>query len=176
MDTEAVGYPRTQFFEEPTMIRIITAVFALTAVGCGASQTSQDLSHSGDQVVLERTPYAQAFAEAFDTYEQQVHLAMSLPYGSEAEAEAVIQTMSSQRFDGLLVANLEARGLSRADFANYLARDEAFFSQLRATYHGRIEHLASDVTRVRELVVVADDEADDEAEIAMLVEGAQSDR
>jgi hypothetical protein len=156
------------------MIRTLTVLIAIAGFGCSATPTHVAHSDAVDleqRTIEQRRPYAEAFVAAFQRYEADVARALTVEYSSEDSANAVIQSMTAQRFDGLLDVELERRGHSREDFADFLAQDEAFFSSLRANYHGRIDQLATQVTQVRGLVVVPSDPMLDELEAESAPDG-----
>ncbi|MEM9188852.1 MAG: hypothetical protein AAGF12_06735 [Myxococcota bacterium] len=105
-----------------------------------------------DQIAEEHQTYLEAFEEAHSTYRAQIDRALSLAYHSDAEAAAVVRSLSGARFDALLDTSLARRGRSTAELANYLASDPALFSMLRARYHGSVGRAEAELGQIHSLV------------------------
>jgi hypothetical protein len=124
------------------MKRIVLTVFVVLALGgCAAAHAHMVPERSG----VSGEAYAAALSEAFDAYEQEVQSAAKLTFGSPAEAAAVTQTLSMQRFDWQLKQALARHGVRTADLAHYAESHPAFADQQQRAYAGRLARLQSTI-------------------------------
>jgi len=118
------------------MNRSVTAlsVVVLLATGCGAQLAQSPYAHG----VTDDDRYAAALDEAFDRYDAEVAAAERMEFATEAEAQAVARTLAPRRFDVLLAASLQARGLSRRGLNVHAAHHPGFASAQEARFSGRL--------------------------------------
>jgi hypothetical protein len=135
------------------MRRIALLIGVLSLGGCAASQVQVA---KAPVAVESGSAYAAALAEAFDTYEHEVQTAATLTFGSEAEARAVMQTLSEARFDWALKQALARRGMTMADLARYAEANQAFLQEQQQSYAGRFARLQSTVETFAQHVRVLD--------------------
>ena len=132
------------------MKRIALTVFVVLALGgCAAAHAHMLPERSAG---LSGEVCAAALAEAFDAYEQEVQSAAKLTFGSAAEAHAVAQTLSVQRFDWELKQALAHHGLTMADLARYAETHPAFADQQQRAYAGRLDRIQSTVNSLAQHV------------------------
>src|SRR5687768_395194 len=119
---------------------VIASVLALSGCATAPVHLVQPRSVSAHAHV-----YAAALAEAFDMYESKVQDAAMLTYSSNAEAFAVMQTLSDRRFTWELQQALARRGLSISDLARYAEAHPTFVDEQQRLYTGRLERLEATV-------------------------------
>jgi hypothetical protein len=85
--------------------------------------------------------YAAALNAAFDAYSDEVYSAALLDYGSVAEAEAVVRTLSDRHFDLVLEQELAKQELTTADFASFAEANPNFFHAQQKAHWGKLQEL-----------------------------------
>jgi hypothetical protein len=135
------------------MKRIALLIGVLSLGGCAPSQVRVAPVPVAE---VSASTCAAALAEAFDVYEREVDTASTLTFGSEAEAYAVMQTLSEARFDWLLTQALARRGLTMADLARYAEANQAFLQEQQHSYAGRFARLQGTVATFAQHVRVLD--------------------
>lgn len=108
---------------------------AFTASACGASAVHGPEHVATRQLPTDNDRYADAFAEAFRTYEAEVEMAVSHTYASESEAFTVARSMNEAHFGRLLERALNHRGLTLHGFE----QQRAHHPELEATLHQRFD-------------------------------------
>src|SRR4029078_1887557 len=93
---------------------------ALSALlGCSASQATAPAAGSNRVEADVEATYAAGLEDAFEIYSDEIYSAALFDYGSAAEADAVVRTLSSRHFDQLLARSLAKRGLSTRGLATF---------------------------------------------------------
>jgi hypothetical protein len=114
----------------------LTVSIVLALGGCAVAEAHVASPHTA---AMDGEAYASALAEAFDAYEHEVDSASTLTFGSPAEAQAVMQTLSEARFEWQLRQALARRGVRMADLERYAELHPMFADQQQRTYEGRLE-------------------------------------
>lgn len=128
----------------------ILSVLAMPLVGCGASALSA--SSTPEHLRTDNDRYAEAYRAAFTTYESEVELAVSRTYSSRSEAEAVAASHMSQRFQGLLQSELNARGLTLRGFRVHSEHHPELVAALDTGYSNRLDELRGTALAIAERV------------------------
>jgi hypothetical protein len=132
----------------------LTVCIVLALGGCAAAEAHVVSPHTA---AMDGEAYASALAEAFDAYEHEVDSASTLTFGSPAEAEAVMQTLSEARFEWQLRQSLARRGVRMADLARYAELHPTFADQQQRAYAGRLDHAQMKVQELAQHVRSMDD-------------------
>ena len=115
----------------------LSVVFILGAAllgGCGAQLANSPYA----QGVTDGDRYDAAIDEAFDRYDAEVAEAERLSFATELEAQAVAHTLSPRRFDVLLAASLQERGLTRRGLNVYATHHPEFADAQASRFEGRL--------------------------------------
>jgi len=122
-------------------LRRHVAFLALSAmVGCGASHAASPSASNAAREDAEVT-YAAGLQEAFEVYSDEVYAAALFDYGSTAEADAVVRTLSTRHFDQLLARSLAKRGLSVQGLATFAEAHATFFHEQQRRHWGKMQDL-----------------------------------
>ncbi len=102
--------------------------------------------------------YAATLAEAFDSYEAEVATAAALSYASQAEADAVMLTLSPARFEHALRTALARRNLTLSAFASYAQNNPSFFLAQQKLHWGRLDAIQKTVASIAARVEPSDEQ------------------
>lgn len=128
----------------------LSGVFGCSLSQAGAPSTSQN---SGENV---ESTYAAALDDAFAAYADEIYSAALLEYGSVAEAEAVVRTLSGQHFDHVLAESLSKRGLSMTGLAGFAEKHASFFHEQQRLHWGKLQTLETTLASLPSRVKPAD--------------------
>lgn len=102
--------------------------------------------------------YAATLAEAFDSYEAEVATAAALSYASQAEADAVMLTLSPARLEHKLRVALAHRNLTLSGFAAYAQNHPNFFLAQQKLHWGRLDAIQQTVASIATRVQPSDEQ------------------
>lgn len=112
---------------------------ALLGTGCSAQLTQAHVADAHPPGAEHR--YAAALDEAFGHYESEVTEALAADYATQAEAEAVAQSLSPLRFDAHLAVALQRHGLTVDGLGQFARANSDFYQAQRVRHRGRMELL-----------------------------------
>jgi hypothetical protein len=135
----------------PDCARVLGMSAALAAlssvVGCSTSHTSSPAPAATRTEDVEVT-YAAGLEEAFEIYSDEVYSAALFDYGSVAEADAVVRTLSERHFDQLLESSLSKRGLSTRGLARFAEEHATFFHEQQRRHWGKLQELEATLASI----------------------------
>jgi len=154
------------------IIRASISVFALLfAIGCGAAAAA-DRSSTPQHQWTEADWYAEAVDQAFVSYATDVAEATSVQCRSQAEADALAESLAHGRFESHLSAALAQYGLTIHGLQVYGHDHPAFVEAQVAVNEPRMERLLQAAARIT--LVRAPGATPVEFESAEIVEGDEA--
>jgi hypothetical protein len=127
--------------------RVLSTVALSSLLGCSASQMTAPSPAATPAEDVEAT-YAAGLEEAFEIYSDEIYTAALFDYGSHAEADAVVRTLSSRHFDQLLSRSLAKRGLSTRGLANFAEEHATFFHAQQKRHWGKLQELEATLASI----------------------------
>jgi hypothetical protein len=124
-----------------------TIALLVLALGCSSCSETVSATRAPTAEITEES-YAVALRDAFEVYADEVYTAALFDYTSVAEAEAVVRTLSGNRFDHQLAAALERRGLSVAGLARFADEHPAFFHEQQKLHWGKLQELEATLASI----------------------------
>jgi hypothetical protein len=126
----------------------LRALVLLAALVASSSCTAAPSAPHTNTQQEDESQYAAALREAFDVYADEVYTAALFDYGSVAEAEAVVRTLSDTRFDYQLEQALVRRGLSTRALARFADKNPVFFHAQQRLHWGKLQELEATLASI----------------------------